>query len=50
MLKTEAINEAKSQRYNYLYIYKEKHTRLRHHRVIENLLRKKAIWVFSART
>ena len=50
MLETEDTDEEKSRRYNYLYIYKEKHTRLRYHRMIKTFLRKKAIWVFSART
>ena len=47
MLKTKDINEEKSQRYNYLYIYKEKHTRLKYHRVIETLLRKEAFGYFQ---
>ena len=43
MLETKDIDEEKSQRYNYLYIYKEKYTRLRHYRMIKNLLRKETI-------
>ena len=43
MLETEDTDEAKSQRYDYLYIYKEKNMRLRYYRVIKDLLRGKAI-------
>ena len=43
MLETEDIDEKKSQRYNYLYIYKEKHTRLLYYRVIKIFLRKETI-------